>query len=116
MIDRVKLEVTLDRIGSLIVQGDFREVERLTKGVRLSSEEMKSAIASYGRRLVFPPSGHFQPRSIVEVEGEGGPPRWSVYVDLWTAEEGRSDLTLEVTLADTRGDTYEIEIDDIHVL
>ena len=36
-------------------------------------------------------------------------------MDLWTAEEGRSDLTLELTLTDSRGEIYQIEIDDIHV-
>jgi hypothetical protein len=36
-------------------------------------------------------------------------------VPLWTREEGRSDLTLSVT-AIKQGDTYTVEVDDLHVL
>jgi hypothetical protein len=40
---------------------------------------------------------------------------WSVALDLWSREEGRSDLTLEGTLHDTeRGP--RLLIDNIHVL
>ncbi|WP_422652961.1 DUF7668 domain-containing protein [Archangium sp.] len=34
---------------------------------------------------------------------------------LWTREEGRSDLTLSVT-AIKQGETYTVEVDDLHVL
>jgi hypothetical protein len=34
---------------------------------------------------------------------------------LWTKEEGRSDLTLELTVTMGANDT-QIELDDIHVL
>ena len=43
------------------------------------------------------------------------PPRWSVRMDLWTAEEGRSDLSLELTIIES-GRGYTVELDDIHVL
>jgi hypothetical protein len=36
-------------------------------------------------------------------------------MSLWTVEEGRSDLSLELTVAES-GDGYLIEVDDIHVL
>ncbi|XVQ08800.1 DUF7668 domain-containing protein [Spirillospora sp. CA-255316] len=40
---------------------------------------------------------------------------WAVCVPLWTAEEGRSDLTVEATV--TEGpDGPRVEVDDIHVL
>jgi hypothetical protein len=42
------------------------------------------------------------------------PKRWSVRFDLWTADEGRSDLTLELTVEET--DPLKIELDDLHVL
>jgi hypothetical protein len=34
---------------------------------------------------------------------------------LWTREEGRSDLSVEITLIAQNGD-FRIELDDIHVL
>jgi hypothetical protein len=43
------------------------------------------------------------------------PPTWSVRCDLWTVEEGRSDLSLELTVvAAPLGPT--IEVDNLHVL
>jgi len=36
-------------------------------------------------------------------------------MSLWTAEEGRSDLSLELTITES-GNGYLIEVDDIHVL
>jgi hypothetical protein len=52
---------------------------------------------------------------VVDIEGST-PERWSAYVELWTAEEGRSDLTLELTLTESGRDTYNSQIDNIHVL
>jgi hypothetical protein len=40
---------------------------------------------------------------------------WAVDVPLWTTEEGRSDLTLSLTISETR-DGVQLEIDDLHVL
>ena len=42
-------------------------------------------------------------------------PQFSVHMPLWTEEEGRSDLTLELTIKmPDKG--IEVELDDIHVL
>ena len=46
------------------------------------------------------------------LEDEGG---WYFLVDLWTREEGRSDLTLEGTLHDAM-DGPQLLIDNIHVM
>jgi hypothetical protein len=46
---------------------------------------------------------------------DGVPGTWSVVVDLWTAEEGRSDLSMEATVREV-GDRVEVTIDGIHVL
>jgi hypothetical protein len=35
---------------------------------------------------------------------------------LWTAGEGRSDLSLECTLTDRQGDLLKAEVDNLHVL
>jgi hypothetical protein len=47
----------------------------------------------------------------VEVE----PETWWVMVPLWTAEEGRSDLSLEATIRERSGRIL-VEIENIHVL
>lgn len=99
----------------LLVEARYEEIEARTSGVRLSAAEMKGAVDNYGRRLRMPPPDTEVARSVVEVKGLS-PRRWSVYVDLWTEEEGRSDLTLEMTVIDGPGPAFSLEIDDLHVL
>lgn len=43
------------------------------------------------------------------------PGSWSVVLDLWTVEEGLSDLSLEATVWDD-GDTVRVRIDNVHVM
>jgi hypothetical protein len=114
MIDAGKLSRTIQRVVDHLISGDYPAVEALTAGQRLNAGEIERAITDYGRRLVPPPADD-GPRSVVEMEGSN-PHRWSVYVDLWTSEEGRSDLTLELTLTDSGRDIYEVQVDNIHVL
>jgi len=57
----------------------------------------------------------FENLDVIEVEG-ARPRQWSVNVDLWTVEEGRSDLTLEITLRENEKEIYDVEIEGIHVL
>lgn len=115
MLDQQKLARTLVRVGQLLVAGDYEELARQTNGLRLTADEMRRAVLDYGRRIVPPPQGAWNARSMVELEG-ATPEAWSVYVDLWTAEEGYSDLTLELTLRESGQDTYSIEVDNLHVL
>jgi len=75
---------------------------------------MANAVSDYGRKLVLPPDDAFQLMNLVEV-GNAQPRKWSITMPLWTREEGRSDLSISVTLiADKKG--FAIELDDIHVL
>lgn len=100
---------------SLLVNGRYDELESLTNGVRLSATELETGIREYGRRLVIPP-----PRAYANLDVSSrkrlGRKQWSVRFDLWTAEEGRSDLTIELTLTDDRAGSFILEIDDLHVL
>jgi hypothetical protein len=75
---------------------------------------MARAINQYGRQFVMPPEDAFEFMVVIEVR-DTQPRRWSVAMPLWTREEGRSDLSLELTII--RGkESFEIELDDIHVL
>ena len=114
MLDNDKLGRTLNLVGQLLVVGDYEGLARLTKGQRLTADELRQAVVDYGRRLVLPQNA-WSARSVVDVE-EAVPKAWSIYMDLWTAEEGRSDLTLELTLRDSEHDTYNVEVDNLHVL
>ncbi len=99
---------------ALLVEGEYSEIERKTNGARLSAEEIKTAVEQYGRKLVPPPSEAYDEMDVIEVKGSGVP-QWSITMPLWTKEEGRSDLSVELTIfKKTEGVT--VELDDIHVL
>ena len=98
----------------LLVAGQYDQLEKETSGTRLSARDVASAVEQYGRVLIAPPEQAYEDIDVVRI-GRVSPPRWSVRMSLWTAEEGRSDLSLELTVAES-GDGYVIEVDDIHVL
>jgi hypothetical protein len=114
-MDPQKLNQTLNRVGQLLVGGMYDEIAQLTNNQHLTSEELREAVLKYGRHQISPPEAEWKPRSLVELE-RTAPQAWSVYVALWTLEEGRSDLTLELTLRDSDDDIYRVEVDNLHVL
>ena len=66
--------------------------------------------------LVAPP-GHAADWEITTVEvAVGDRPEVSVLVDMWTRQEGRSDLTLELLLTAEDGGGWLGSIVDLHVL
>ena len=109
-----KLSNTLQMIVGRLVSGDFDSLERLTNGTRLSRTEMQAAVKDYPGTLVMPPETSFEDIDVIEIEGRS-PRQWSACFELWTAEEGRSDLSLELTLTDNFEDLFKVEIDNIHV-
>jgi len=76
--------------------------------------EIAAAVNAYGRTLINPPVEVFEKLDAIQITG-AVPPAWSVRVDLWTAEEGRSDLTMKLTVVQN-GKHYDIELDDLRVL
>lgn len=105
----------MKQIISVFVEGNYEILERQSKGVRLSAKEMQAAIADYGRRLTNPPEEHFALATFGRIEV--GEPAYWVDLPFYTAEEGRSDLEIRLTIYD-RLDThcqFVFEIDDILV-
>jgi hypothetical protein len=49
---------------------------------------------------------------VIEIEGGN---KWSVVMPLWSEEEGRSDLSIELTII-KYGNNFVFEIDDLHIL
>lgn len=113
-MDHMRIQEATKGVVAQLVAGDYEGLEQRTGGVRLSAEQMRDAVSQYGRRLRMPPDDVFKNLSIVDIRAPG-PKAWSVVCDLWTEEEGRSDLSLELTLIEgDRG--IRVELDDIHVL
>ena len=101
-------------IISHLVARRYAEIERLTNCVRLTGEQIEAAVAEYGRTICEPPISLFEMVDTTKVSA-AVLPTWSVVVPLWTVEEGRSDLSLELTIV-IKGNGVVVEFDDIHVL
>ena len=109
------LEVAVRVIVDLLVRREYDVVERMTKGDRMSAAAMSQAISQYGRRLVRPDPADWWPLvEITPVSVEHG--MVHVAAPLWTAEEGRSDLTLELWLTEFAPQLYRATLLNIHVL
>ena len=111
--DRIK-DATRE-IVLLLAALDYSTIEESTKGVRLSANEIQYAIEEYGRTIIMPPISVFEELDVIEVTG-AKPREWSVRCPLWTEEEGRSDLTLELSLVETPDGNLRIEMDNVIVL
>jgi hypothetical protein len=98
-----RIKATLIQLLLWLVAQDYEAIERFTAGVRLSADVMRRAVYQYGHTLVMPPDSVLNQLDVIEVTGSL-PKTWSVRVDLWTAEEGRSDVSLECTLIDRPGE------------
>ena len=114
MDNRWPFESVVHDVVAQLAAGRYADLERRTRGVRLSADELAHAVREYGRQVIPPPDAVL-PLDVVPITG-AELPAWSVNVPLWTAEEGRSDLTLELTVRAGPAGAYDVEIDDLHVL
>ncbi len=97
-----------------LARGDYESpVEQSVKS-RLTKDDLRTVIREYGRKLVPPPRDAYKNLDAVQVKG-AAVPTWSVRAPLWTEEEGRSDLTLVLTIGVGAG-APSVELDDLHVL
>ena len=102
-------------ITELLAAGDYETASRMAEGRRLSAADLERAVRDYGRTLVSIPPAARDSYDVYRVE-KADRPTFFVDVDLWTQEEGRSDLTLQLGLIDTGRSTYAVTIDGLHVL
>ncbi len=105
---------TVKSVVHLLVAANYEQLEELTSGTRLTAADMARVIREYGRVLIAPPEHAYEDLDVVQVRN-ASPARWSVRMSLWTVEEGRSDLSLELTIIECPTG-YAVELDDIHVL
>lgn len=109
------LTVAVRTLVSLLVNGEYDVAAALTRGDRLPAEEIREAVDRYGRTLTDLPESEWSNLDVLAVEGRAHP-TYSVVVDLWTVEEGHSDLTLELELVERYPGAFETRIIDLHVL
>jgi hypothetical protein len=109
-----RLTDVVNRVLTLLIARQYGDVEIMTNGVRLDAEEIGRAIDEYGRQLIMPPPEGYRLMEAVNVKN-ARPSRWSIAMPLWTREEGRSDLTLEMTVIEQQNG-FCIQLEDLHVL
>ncbi len=105
----------LRELTLLLVHGQYEELERRSKGIRMTADDLKTVVENYGRHLIALPEEAWKLTDTVVVS-DSVPARFSVRQPLWTEEEGRSDLTFEVTLIESSPKNFVVEIDDLRVL
>lgn len=102
-------------VVDLLVDGDYESLETMSRGRRMSASDLQGAVADYGRTLVPLPPEALESLDVVAIDGAVRP-TVSVVVDLWTEEDGRSDLSIELRLANTDAGAVEVEVVDLRVL
>ncbi len=96
-----------------LVDGMYDAIAADGRVGRLSASELRGAVEGYGHTLVALPDHAFAFADVVPSRHEPG--IVAVEVPLWTLEEGRSDLTLSVSIRES-DERVAISIEDLHVL
>lgn len=110
-----QIRAVVESIYSLLARSHYDALARLTEGVRLSAEDIERAVREYRFAVAAWPHAQDLPMDVVEING-ASPRAWSVQATAYTLEEGRSDLTLEMTLIENEAKQFRVELDNLHVL
>jgi hypothetical protein len=98
-----------------LVAGRYEALEQDGRAGRVTASELRSTLEDYPATLVPLPDEAFAiGGDAYPIDGRS-PPEWAVDQDLWTREEGRSDLTLQLHVQCEK-EKYRVEITDLHVL
>ena len=114
-MNKGRMEATVIKVLTLLAAKDYVQLAEFGGGKRMAASDIRRAMAGYPFEASVPSGSIAEFLDIVEVRGSF-PRRWSVCCPVWTKEEGRSDLTVEMTVTETEGELYAIELDGIHVL
>jgi len=109
---RDKLKEIVSGILKLLSEKNYIELEKQSKGIRLSAADMEEAIKEYDCQLVMPPLDAYELMNVVKIMGGDS---WYVVMPLWSQDEGESDLSIELTIV-KESDNFIFEIENIHVL
>lgn len=100
-------------IVSALVRGDYELLSAGSSVRRLSAEEadyIANNLMAYGGITLLDPPQETWETSVALWMGD----HWEVVVDLWSAEEGRTDLILSLAIRDTDG-AYEYFVEGVWV-
>ena len=104
----------LGKVMSWAVRQDGMALARIASYPSPEPEHIRAAFDNYRWKPVLPGDDHYHHADFVEVDGSI-PRRWSVWLPLFTTEEGKSDLTMMLTLIADPDQGYVVEFDDVRV-
>lgn len=110
-----KVNIALHLLVKELVEGNYEKLQSDGRAGRLSAPEIQRALENYGCSFVEYPDKSLDTCILSFLPIQGAIEQWAVDLALWTAEEGMSDLVLQVTVAASKTDVF-IEIDDIRVM
>ncbi|WP_267102546.1 DUF7668 domain-containing protein [Xanthomonas sacchari] len=100
-------------IVDAFARGDFqlnyvsKDVEKISKE---DAEMIEDNLRTYGANLVPLPEESWSTSVCQWVSGY-----WDVMVDLYTVEEGKSDLVLSARVFEVKANVYKFQVNSIHV-
>ena len=108
------VHAAIEAVVELLVKKDYETLElaAMTPERRV---DLSRAVDEYGRTLVAPEASWWPTVTLTLVNEDAGG-GLHVAASLWTAEEGRSDLSLEAWLTPDEHGRHRIQILDLHVL
>ena len=80
---------------------------------RCNPEDVERVIREYNRTIIEVPIQEIENTEVIKLIKEKD--TFAIDIDLWTIEEGRSDLTLQIIVENNRNKS-RIGIEDLHVL
>ena len=106
---------SISRVVARLAAGDYEGLRR--DGTQAHPDaDLSMWIRDYGRdgaTLIPLPDEAWDSAEAFELDDEPG--TWQVVIDLWTEEEGRSDLSMEALVIDDETDPL-VRVNDIHVM
>jgi predicted ABC-type ATPase len=139
--NKEKIIFAVKRIVGLLVQKRFDDIDLLTHKVQCDARTLMHWVDDIGWTLVQPPDEAFLDIEYSPYDSDDavcntapfpvGHPRNSMHVfeqldstgrqlavdfDVWTLEEGRSDFTLQLTLRLNKEGSFEVTVENLHVM
>ena len=102
----------IQKLVAELAKGNYSIIKEPPFQSRCNPEDIARVIEDYGRTITNLPNEAFNFYKAIPVKGEKS--KYALDVDLWTKEQGRSDLTLQLTVSDQ--ENLVIEVDDLHIL
>lgn len=109
-MDKLRHEIVV--LASNLARG--ADISAIVGRSRVTADELGRAIEHYGATLTQPPSDAYNDIDPIAIDGSDQV-FWAMDAPLWTAEEGRSDLYLVLTMRIVDRE-YQLGIDDVRTL